>query len=330
MVTVGKDPETGRPICKLLQPVAYFATYNEAYEALLKYNTGSSVHDRQMTVEELYKEWSDWYYPALSKSAIETHITAWNCSKVLHNVRVCELKSKNIRECIECCEAITTKPRIKTLFSLMLDYAVEHEYIDQNYAKNIKLNPLVSKELGTVKNAHIAFTEDELSVMWSKVNEMPYVDWMLIQCYTGMRPREMLGVLVENVDLDGGVIVAGMKTEAGRDRIIPIHEKIKGLVRSKILVAKQLDSPYLFNQHGKIGMSYTTYNKYFTEVVESLELDKRHRPHDPRKTFVTMAKRKGVDEYAIKRIIGHAVGDLTEEKYTDRSVEWLKNEMGKI
>ena len=37
MVTVGKSP-TGKPICKLLKPKAYFKTYNEAYQALMKYH----------------------------------------------------------------------------------------------------------------------------------------------------------------------------------------------------------------------------------------------------------------------------------------------------
>ena len=37
MVTIGKTDE-GKPICKLLQPQAYFETYNDAYQALMKYN----------------------------------------------------------------------------------------------------------------------------------------------------------------------------------------------------------------------------------------------------------------------------------------------------
>lgn len=34
--------------------------------------------------------------------------------------------------------------------------------------------------------------------------------------------------------------------------------------------------------------------------------------------------------YAIKYIVGHAVNDLTEEVYTDRSIEWLSTEIEKI
>lgn len=331
MVTVGFNPETGRPISKLLKPQAYFPTYNDAYAALLKYNLDPQSEEvPAITVEELFKEWSKWYFPVLSNSAIETHTTAWNASKMLYNHDVKTLKAKNIRDCIDNVNAVTTKPRIKTLFVLMLDYAVEHEYCDQNVAKLIKLDPVVSKDLNTVKTPHIAFTEEELNIMWGKVFEKPFVDWMLIQCYMGLRPREMLGIRIKNVNLTNMTVIAGMKTEAGKDRVIPIHSAIQDLVRTKYNVATALGSPYLFNQPKSIGMSYTTYKKYFYELVKDLGLDPVHRPHDPRKTFVTLGKKYNMDEYAIKRIIGHVTGDLTEDRYTERSVEWLKTEIEKI
>ena len=43
-----------------------------------------------------------------------------------------------------------------------------------------------------------------------------------------------------------------------------------------------------------------------------------------------MAKKRGVDEYAIKYIVGHTISDITERVYTDRNIEWLKSEIQKI
>ena len=330
MVTIGKNPDTGRPICRLLQPNAYFATYNEAYTALLEYNKNPYDLAKLMTIEELYEEWSKWYFPVLSPSSIENHTTAWNYCTAIYSTKVVEVRIRNIRDVIDNCPKAYAKSRIKSLFTLMLDYAVEHEYTDQNYAKLIKLDPIVSKELNTVKKEHIAFTEDELNIMWQNVNRIKFTDWILIQCYLGVRPRELLGILVENVDLENDTITCGMKTDAGKDRIIPIHTKIKELVKDKMKVAKALNSPYLFNKPNEHGMSYSTYKKYFYEAMVELKISTEHRPHDPRKTFVTMAKKYKVDEYAIKRIIGHAIGDLTERVYTQRDIEWLKIEMAKI
>ena len=72
------------------------------------------------------------------------------------------------------------------------------------------------------------------------------------------------------------------------------------------------------------------YSNRFRNVILKLGLDKEHRPHDCRKHFVTMAKRAGVDEYAVKRIVGHNISDITERIYTDRDAKWLFKEICKI
>lgn len=35
-------------------------------------------------------------------------------------------------------------------------------------------------------------------------------------------------------------------------------------------------------------------------------------------------------EYALKRIVGHSIKDLTEKTYTKRNIEWLNREIEKI
>lgn len=51
--------------------------------------------------------------------------------------------------------------------------------------------------------------------------------------------------------------------------------------------------------------------------------------HD-RKTFITLAKKYKVDEYAIKYIVGHQINDITEKTYTEREFSWLVEEIEKI
>ena len=96
-----------------------------------------------------------------------------------------------------------------------------------------------------------------------------------------------------------------------------------------------LGSHYLFNcTDGRSGkttmMTYQRYQKGFGMVRDELKLNPEHRPHDGRKHFVTMAKKAGVDEYAIKYMVGHKISDITEKVYTQREFEWLKTEIEKI
>ena len=52
MVTVGKTPD-GKPICKPLKPESHFATYNDAYAALVEYNKNPYDLEPSITMQEL-------------------------------------------------------------------------------------------------------------------------------------------------------------------------------------------------------------------------------------------------------------------------------------
>ena len=66
-----------------------------------------------------------------------------------------------------------------------------------------------------------------------------------------------------------------MKTEAGKDRCVPIHPLIKPLIEKRYAEAKEIGSAYLFNDvNGQQG-TYMTYDKYrgrFNKVVERLNV----------------------------------------------------------
>lgn len=47
----------------------------------------------------------------------------------------------------------------------------------------------------------------------------------------------------------------------------------------------------------------------------------KHTPHEIRHTFITQAKSCHVNEYILKKIIGHEIRDITEKVYTHRRVE---------
>lgn len=100
--------------------------------------------------------------------------------------------------------------------------------------------------------------------------------------------------------------------------------------------AESIGSEYLFNDKGQThaGSWRMTYDKYanrYKKVIKQLELNPDHRPHDPRKTFITVAKKKAeMNEYALKEIVGHSIQDITESTYTVRDVDWLRKDLEKI
>lgn len=91
----------------------------------------------------------------------------------------------------------------------------------------------------------------------------------------------------------------------------------------------------LFNDKGQThsGSWAVTYDKYkgrFNKVIQQLELNPEHRPHDPRTTFITRGKKAEMDEYALKEMVGHSIQDITESTYTIRDLEWLREDIEKI
>ena len=345
MITVGKDA-SGRPICKLLKPQAYFKTYNDAYAALLEYHKNPYDIASEITMSELYDRWLPEYIKSgVSHSAISGIKSAWHYCSAIYDIRVSEVRARHIRSCIEnaaimkkenlVCASANIQIRIKSLFNMMFDYAVEYELTDKNYARNIGRLKNTEQETGT-KKEHLTFSEEEMQALWNAAGTVTGADLILIQCYSGWRPGELGLIETDNVDIVHWSFSGGIKTESGKNRGVPIHSKIRPFVLSYYNKAKADGCKYVFsvpyNRTGQIAnpMTYKHYKLIFANIIKNLGMNPLHRAHDPRKQFVTMGKKAGVNEYALKKMVGHIITDLTERVYTDRDLEWLRNEIEKI
>ena len=350
MVPAGKTA-TGRPICKLLKPQAYFPTYNDAYMALVEYHKNPYDLEADITVKELYEKWTSELFKKSDESYVRTITSAWAYCAPVYDMRVKDLRPRHIKGCMEdgfrietrgkkkgekIFASAGTKSRIKSLFNNMLDYAMEYEIVTINYARAFVLSGDVVVEIEKNKKNHFPFSDDEMDILWDNVDKVKFVDWILIQCYMGWRPQELATLRLDEVHLENDwYMQAGMKTEAGKQRIVPIHTRIRELVRKNYEYALSINSEYLFNDKGQThaGSWTVTYDKYahrFEKVVNQLGLNSEHRPHDPRTTFVTRGKKAQMDEYALKEMVGHSIQDITESVYTLRDLEWLREDLEKL
>ena len=347
-VTVGKTP-FGRPILKSLKPDAYFSTYNEAYEALIEYNKSPYNLDNDITLEELYEKWTDWYFEQISQSSTRTIISAWSYCSSIYSMRAKDVRARHMKGCMDdgyrietkgpkkgekIFPSASTKARIKSMFNLMFDFALEYEIVTINYARSFDLSDKIVDDQEKSKKPHIIFTDDELETLWNNLHKVKYVDWLLIQCYMGWRPQELATLRLDEVNLEEWYMQAGMKTDAGKQRIVPIHSKIRELVTNNYNFAISIGSEYLFNDkgqtHGTWKLTYDKYANRFDKVIEELQLNPKHRPHDPRMTFITRIKKAGADPNAVKAIVGHKITDITESVYTVRDIEWLRKDIEKL
>lgn len=343
MVTIGKTDE-GKPICKLLQPEAYFETYNEAYQALMEYNRDPYVFSNSITVGELFKKWYESYSANVSKSSSESVKYAWGYCNSVENIKVSLLRPRHIRYCIEegskmikgteCKPSPQIQKRIKSIFNKMLDYALSYELVDKNYSRNFRIE--ISNE--TESSHHIPYTDDEMNLIKENIGKLRGADIVLFQCYSGWRPGELFSLKIENISLEQRTMLGGIKTKAGKNRLVPIHPAVYDIVEKYYNIAVSNGSEYLFSVKDKRSEKVDKYRPYtkayfaldMSELIQKLGLNPNHKQHDGRAHFITQAKRYGLDEYAIKYIVGHTISDITESVYTTRKTDWLMTEIQKI
>lgn len=308
MITTGWTDD-GKPIRKT---IGYFKSYNEAYKGLMKYHENPYAFDTDLDMLGLYEQWSAKHYPTIKNSA--SYKSSWKYCESIYHMKVRDIRARHITAVVESEMPPTAHKAVKNILSMMLDFAVENDLIDKNYAKISSART----NYGSTTH-HIPFTEDELQTLWRHV-DYDVVGIILVTCYTGFRPREVLELRTENINLNEWTIVGGMKTASGTNRLVPIHDRIKPIVEA----AYNEKNEFLFDY------KYKNYAAHFAKVREALSLDIEHKPHDGRTTFVTRLKNAHADEYAIKLLVGHAISDITEAVYTVRNKEWLREELMKL
>ncbi len=320
------DPETGTSKQQYIT-IGYYPTQKAALQALAEYNTNPyDLSASAITFEEVYAKWSEEHFKTIVPSAQRVWKSAFSYCKPLYQMRMKDIRVNHLEQTIKDAQiGDNTKSRMKSLFNLMYKYAMKYEIVDKNYAQ---LCDSVKKPKPEI--VRIPFSDLEIQKLWDNI-QVPFADMVLIGIYTGFRPQELAILQIDDVDLDHWTIIGGLKTDAGKNRIVPIHPRIRELVQKNYNQAREMRSDHLFNDENGQQGTFLTYDKYrgrFNKIMKRLNMN--HKPHDTRHSFITMAKAADMNEYILKLIVGHAVEDITENTYTHRTIEDLHQEIQKI
>lgn len=232
-----------------------------------------------------------------------------NCSE-LHERTFSELRHDDLQEVIDCCPLKYSSLRnMVSLLNQMYAYAEMYELCDKDYSAHVKVHIRNDAEHGE------AFTEQELKQLWEYKDDS-IVEMILIMCYSGFR---ITAYKTLKIDLKDRYFKGGVKTAAGKDRIVPIHSGIYDLVKRRTRRKRPL-----------LDVSVPQFRAAMYETLERLGMA-RHTPHDCRHTFSALCERYGVSENDRKRMLGHSFGnDITNQIYGHREIEDLRHEIEKI
>lgn len=303
--------------------LGYKPTWEEAYELLTTYNlekqgkikVNRNVYiDRTPTFAEVFERFfQEKFFNSPKKlsaaSANSTKAAFRNCA-ALHDVPFGQLRYDDLQNVINRCPLKhSSLELIVSLFHQMYKYSLKYEIIDKDYSQFVYIPKPDDDENG------VPFTDAELKILWEHKDE-PTTEMLLIMCYSGYRIKEYTDI---TVNLDERYFQGGVKTAAGKDRIVPIHSAILPLVQRRFSGNRDL-----------LSVPVYAFRPEMYNTLERLHIIK-HTPHDCRHTFSRLCEEYGVRENDRKRMMGHSFGaDITNRIYGHRTTENLRAEIEKI
>lgn len=327
-----------------------FATRTEAVQALKEYEY-NPITAFNITLDQLHDEWQGIAYKKLGISVQQNYNAAWRKLKPLYNRKFRDIRTGEMQAIIDYYEAphhetgtggklkyidsngkgtykITDTPKmsdglkfsalhkIKCLLTSMYSYAMQNDIVNKNYAEFIEL-PAKNE---TSKSR---FTDIQLETLRKSIGIIPYADYIYCMCYLNFRVSEFLELTAENYHVsDGGipVFIGGKKTEAGTDRLVPIHPKIQSIVQSCI---DKHGNTVFCGADGK-ALTPTHFRKYcFYPAIEALGFPDDLTPHSCRRTFSTRMSAAGARQEDIIALMGHTSFDVDIEHYINQETDTL-------
>ena len=310
-ITTGWTNE-GQPIRKVL---GYYSSSSKAIKALSDYNKNPyNLAAHNFTYAELYTEWTKTRYINKGEKVPNCYTAAFKRSENLHGMVFADIRKRHIQSEVDNCkQGFSTKKNIKILANLMSKYAIDQEIITTNYAALVELPPSEESRI------HIPFSSAEMALLWANTDDMG-CRLALIYCYTGFRPAELLKVRIEDVHLDEHVMYGGMKTAAGKNRAVPIADKIMPLISSMY----NADNEYLVIDpfDDKPMLTYDRMREHAWKRSKIL-MPMHHLPHDGRHTCATLLDNADTPKKIIQLILGHRAADITHRVYTHKTLKQL-------
>ena len=287
-VTVGWTAE-GRQMFKYIN---YFETKTLAKQALSNYLINPYDLDaNKLTAQDVFDKWVE--TAKFSEEVLK------NYRRVIENSGLSKKIFKDIKliQLEEAARELTPamQKRWKAAWKNLYTYAMKADIVNKNLADLMELDKYVAKEKDSINPNDIKL------IMQGDDN----IAKILI--YTGLRINELLSIKSSNVNLQERIMIGGSKTEAGKDRRIPLHKDIMPIIEDLLSNGTE----YLVtDEKGK----KVKYNNYLTKVWHK-NMD-GYVIHQTRHTFISRAVKLELNQQVLKAIVGHSSSDVTSSVYT--------------
>lgn len=309
-----------------------YETPGEAVQALDAYNSQNRPLTKlKYTFSDVYEKWSETHYQNLGDDGKYSYTWAYQKAAPLWDCKIRDLVTEDYQRIIDNLvnEGLSRSSceKQKQLFSQLCKWSMGNGIISHNFAEELKLPAEKKKKKVVISKDEIARIQKIASDRQDNMHEIAQIAMVLY--YTGMRINELLTLRREDVDLQNGYIVGGEKSDAGRERTIPILEPIKMILAGWMVDSIGSDLLLPPKRKGK-KRSDSGVEKAFKILMQRCGISEEAVPHTMRRTATTRLVEGKAEPTAVKAIMGHADFSTTANYYTEHDAEYLKEEMEKF
>lgn len=312
----------GERAVAIKRDVGGFKSMREAYAKIpeiraegIKKRTVHGVDYSKITFNELYNKLIERHAKRVTKSTLQCYTSAHKYYADIYGLPFTDLNTEDWQICIDDCpRGIRTKQNMKALGTLMYKMAAELRVFGVNTETDFaSLVWLPSED----SESRQPFTAQELE----KIKDAVYsgvagADWILTMCYTGFRPSEFLALKKTDFDSEHWTLRGGAKTDAGKNRLVPIHPILRPIIAKRMLIPGE----YIFSLTKDKPMPINTFRtSVFYPALEEAGIQKipdahdkpRLTPYSTRHTFATLMKSVDGSDKDKAALMGHTSYEMT-------------------
>jgi len=285
--------------------IGTFATRAEAQKALERLTDVNVTDNFNMTFAQVYERWHNEHRREISDSMNYNYALAYKQCPQLHQMTMRKILRSDYQAAVIALEqkgmSKSTCNKLRVLLGMLGRWAMEEGITLNNPAEGLTT---VAKQ----KSTREIFLEAHIKAI--KESKHPAADIALILISCGCRPGELFTVPLVACREDH--FIGGSKTEAGKNRVIPIGTD--GIAAYKKLRAKAIANNGNLLIDGYEGQNKTAPNftkRDWRELMDEIGC-KGMIPYSCRHTFITRAIRSGIELPVLEAIVGHVDRETTK------------------
>ena len=292
-----------------------------------------------LTLRQIYDEWEPKYSQRIDPSTAAGYRAAYNYYATLHDRQIRTITAADLQACMDACpKGKRTHQNMKVVAGLLWKYAKDKHIVSQVESENL----FTGREKSVKRDA---LTDIEVEKIRKAIGSERYAEYIFCLAYHGYRPGEMLELRKDQVIEHKGrlFLIEGKKTEAGRGRTVPVHQKIENIIRSRLYVpGTDLVFPqYVFAKASKkrpvapltafkeMSDNYLREN-VFKPLCARLGITEGKVPYAARHTFSNKLKKADGTDTEKAALIGHTSYEFTKKAYQSSNLDELLEVMDSI